>query len=183
MVPADAPEDPMLVVGTRLLASLAETGGRACRTALSAISRLDDGPLGLRAGRLASSLPAESGSDWSEEVGVARILRAHSCTSPGDGEALFLEAEPVGGRPHMLAAFIDDRLGGIAKHLQLIKKVDPSVEGPASLGSKVTEVDTVLACERVRKAIALVDLDPHPPVGHRFASHRALALARTRNVG
>ena len=122
-------------------------------------------------------MPGTPGEDWVEQVGTARIVRALSSASARAGEALLLEAEPVAGTAHMLAVFIDDQLGGIAKHLALTRRIDPNVEAREM---RFREVDAVLACGRVRKAIDRTDREPYAQVGAGFAYYRALAIARTR---
>ena len=57
LVPPDAPDDPTLILGMRLVTALTKAGGRVGKTVLGAIARLDPGPLGLRAGGLAQSMP------------------------------------------------------------------------------------------------------------------------------
>jgi hypothetical protein len=177
-IPPDALDDPMLLLGMRLLTTLTKMGGRVGKTILLALAQLDQGALGLRARNLAQLLPEVPKPNWAEHVGTARIVRAVSGRSDPGGEALLLESEPVAGVAHMLAVFIDDQLGGIAKHLALIYAIDPNKEG----GPGFEEVDPVLACARVREAIELVDADFEAPVGETFAYYRALALARTRLV-
>jgi hypothetical protein len=139
--------------------------------------------LGLLASELATSVADAAVPDWIEKVGAARIVQAFSAHAPGDGEALMLASEPVGETDHMLAVFISNRLGGIAKHLSLTKLFDPS--DPAShrdAGNgrplRFRVVDHVLACQRVRTAIDLSDEASMGCVGPEFADHRALAIAR-----
>jgi hypothetical protein len=171
----------MRVLGMSLVLSLRKMGGRVGKTVLGAIARLDHGPLGLCAGSAAMSLSAEERPNWTTHVGVSRIVRAFSAVSSPGGEALALEAEPVAGTPHMLVAFIDDQLGGTAKHLALIRSIDPTSDSFGDeQGLRFREVDPVLACGRVRQAIELTDQRIDAPVGDQFAYYRALAIARTR---
>jgi hypothetical protein len=183
----DAPVDVMLVAGTPMLESLMEFGGSTAKTALAAMGRLDRGALGRAAAELAASLDAPL-PDWITDVGTAEVVRAFADCSPGDGEAFLLEVQPGHGTPHMVAVFVDARLGGIAKRLGLIRVInplEPDSPGPRTggRGPHFRLVDRTLACDRVRAAIALTDAARHPEVEEDFVSHRALAIARVDHAG
>ncbi len=187
VTPDDAAAKQMLVAGTPVLEALADVGGPASKTALTALGRLDRGGLGHAASRLAAAID-EPLPDWIAEVGTASILGAFADCSPGDGEAFLLESQRVQGTAHMVAVFVDERLGGTAKHLQLIRHIDPmdfqresKAPGGRSLGFR--RVDPDLACRRVRKAIDLTDLTRQALVGESFASHRAIVIARLDQPG
>jgi hypothetical protein len=172
--------DAMLRAGEPILDSLAELGAASAKTTLAAIAQLDRGLLGHCARRLAAALDGST-PGWLEELGMARIERAFSDCRPRDGEALLLEAQPPSGVPHMLAVFVDARMGGIAKQLDLVRAMDPAgSEGSDFCGLRFVEVDPELACQRVGTAIdradAACDLVPH----ERFVYYRALALARVQ---
>ncbi len=175
----------MLVLGTGLFDAIVEVGGRDGKTVLTAVGQLDRGPLGLAARVRAASLPADPIPDWMPQVGNAKIVRAFASHSPGDGEAVLLEAERPGEDPHMVAAFISELFGGFAKHLGLIRAIDPSDPaicdpGGDAAGSacQFRQVDAILACRRVRVAIERTDATMGAPVGEGFSEHRALVLAR-----
>jgi hypothetical protein len=183
----DAPVDVMLAAGTPMLESLVEFGGATAKTALAAMGRLDRGGLGRAAAELAATLDAPL-PDWITDVGTAEVVRAFADHSPGDGEAFLLEVQPGHGTPHMVAVFVDARLGGIAKRLGLIRVVDPLEPDPqrpgtGGRGPRFRPVDRTLACRDVRAAIALTDATLRPEVGEDFVGHRALALARVDHAG
>ena len=182
---SDPDDDPMLVLGTGLLDAILEVGGREGKTVLTAVGQVDRGPLGRAARARAACLPADPIPDWMPQVGNAKIVRAFASHSPGDGEALLLEAERAGEDSHMVAAFISELLGGIAKHLGLIRAIDPSDPANCDPGGDAAgsarqfrQVDAILACRRVRVAIERTDATMAAPVGEGFSEHRALVLAR-----
>jgi hypothetical protein len=177
----------MLAAGTPMLESLVEFGGSTAKTALAAMGRLDRGALGRAASQLADTLDAPL-PDWIADVGTAEVVRAFAGCSPGDGEAFLLEVQPGHGTPHMVAVFVDVRLGGIAKRLGLIRVVDPLEPDPqrpgtGARGPRFRPVDRTLACRAVRVAIALTDATCHPQVDEGFVGHRALAIARVDHAG
>jgi hypothetical protein len=181
-----APEqrvDAMIALGRPVLESFFDVGSVGAKTALLGVAGIETGALGRLASALADSLPDVSVPGWIDEVGRAGIVRVIADCSPGDGEALFLEADPAACHPHMVAVFIADRLGGMAKHLALTQVIDtdPPERGDEEHDFRygLRPVDPVLACRRVRLAIELTDVDPEAPVGETFADCRALAIART----
>jgi hypothetical protein len=95
-----------------------------------------------------------------------------------------LETDRTAYYPHMVAAFIADRLGGVAKHLALTRLIDPAcpefADDEVDCQHRFRLVDPVLACRRVRLAIERPDADPSLPVSDTFADCRALAIARTK---
>jgi hypothetical protein len=183
----DAPVDVMLAAGTPLLESFVEVGGSIAKTALATMGGLDRGGLGRAAAQLAGTLDARI-PDWIEDVGTAEVVRAFADRSPGEGEALLLEVQPGHGTPHMIAVFVDARLGGMAKRLGLTRVVDPLQSDPQRLDTggpapRFRPVDPALASREVRVAIALTDATCHPEVGEDFVGHRALAIARVDQAG
>jgi hypothetical protein len=182
-VAPEPPVDPMLVLGRSLLESIFDVGSVGAKTALLGVAKIETGALGKLALALADSLPGLSVPGWIDEVGSAGIVRVLADRSPGDGEALLLEADATARHPHMLAVFISDRLGGMAKHLALTRVIDPDApetrQEQSDVDYRFRPVDPVLACKRVRVAIERTDADPEAPVGDTFAHYRALALART----
>jgi hypothetical protein len=170
----------MLRAGEPILDSLAEVGTASAKTTLAAIGQLDRGLLGHCARRLAAALDGST-PRWLEEMGMARIRRAFSECRPRDGEALLLEAHPPSGEPHMLAVFVDARMGGIAKHLDLVRAMDPAGSAGSDFGGlRFVEVDPELACQRVRTAIDVADAACDLTAKERFVYYRALALARVQ---
>ena len=175
----------MLVVGEPILDLFADVGGDGAKRVLTAVARIDRGPLGVVAGAMAGALPATRMPVWMSQVGDARVTRAFSAYSPGDGEAIFLQVDDNRDEAHMVAAFISERRGGIAKQLGVIRVIDlldpqtPGSDGADDgLRLQFREVDPILACRRVRIAVDRTDKHAHPPVGEEFSEHRALAIAR-----
>lgn len=173
----------MIALGRPVLESFFDVGSVGAKTALLGVAGIETGALDRLASALADSLPDVSVPGWIDEVGRAEIVRVLADHSPGDGEALFLEADPAARHPHMIAMFIADRLGGMAKHLALTRVIDtdPPEGGDEEhdFRSGLRSVDPVLACRRVGLAIELTDADPEAAVGETFADCRALAIART----
>jgi hypothetical protein len=182
-VPGDYRGDPLLYGGEPMVRSFAHLGGTGGRTALTAIAKIDRGPLGELAGELAASLKDASIPDWVAEVGTAKIVRAFAHSEPGDGEALLLDTDRAGEAAHMLAVFIREQLGGIATVLRLIRRVDPKnavISGEGDLdGLRLEAVDPVLACLRVLVAIERSDEAPPALIDdEEYADDRAIAIAR-----
>jgi hypothetical protein len=173
--------DPMLVAGRPVLRTFAELGTSDAKTAILAVGQLDRGMLGQLARRLGAQM-AGTAPGWLGKVGTATIVRAFSEHSPGDGEALLLDAAGGGGAGQMVAAFIDAKQAGAAKHLQLIRSIDPRTEPGSGNGAdglpRFKPVDHSLACQRVRAAIACSDAALDFQASEMFTYYRALALAR-----
>lgn len=182
LVPEDRGLDPMFFLARPILDSFAEVGGDGAKAALAAVAQIDGGRLGSLARELADSLDDATTPDWIAQVGTATIVRAFSDRARGDGEALLLEADGVGESAHMVAVFIDAKLGGMAKHLSLTRPLDPLNLAGESIddGSLMfKKVDPVLACRRVRAAIKRTDDGLGMLADDGFAYYRALAIART----
>ena len=172
-------EDLMLVVGKPLLDACLSIGGRPGKLVLSAIAQMDRGQLGVVARVLADAVPKARLPRWMPEVGDAPIVRAFSADRPGDGEAVLLQADRGRGDAHMIAAWIDEPLGRIAKWVQLLRVVDPNdpeIAGEDRLHFR--EVDPTLTTRRLAAAIERTDAALPPLVGDEFSSCRALAIAR-----
>jgi hypothetical protein len=168
--------------GMRNVDEIARVREPGAMMALLALDGLDQGPIGERAWELALRVSDYSLPTWIPWVGHADIARAMVASS-SDGDLLLIEA----WRPdesHTIGAYIDHRLGGIAKHLGLIRPIDyllehewESDEGESFM-HEMRVVDPAWACRHLREAIELTDASLDPPVGERFAELRALALSR-----
>ena len=169
-----------LILAAGLVQELAGHGGRGGRLVLHAIGRLAPGGLGALAADLARETEDEL-PEWADEIGRSRVTSAVGATSPGDGVSLVLEVAGAGMIDHAVAIFIDERRGGIAKHLGLIygERDRPSGLVPELGGGPVDVRD---AAGQVLEAIAITDGRPAAPVGERFAELRTLALARAASA-
>ncbi len=173
-------EDLMLVAGKPLLDACVCIGGVKGKTFLSAVAQIDRGQLGIVAGVLVGAIPRARVAPWMGQVGEpATITRAFSASGPEEEEAVLLQTDRTGVDAHMVAAFISGELGGIVKHLNVLRVVDPTVDD--TLGdarSRFREVDPLLAADRVRVAIERTDDDLAASRGVEVSAHRAIALAR-----
>jgi hypothetical protein len=177
--------DWALVLGGPLVEDIATHGGRGAKLILSAIERIDPGGLGLLSGELSDRAPEDLLPDWARGIGSATVVQATSVRSGPDEVAMFLESGGAGHEAHTFAAFVDYRLGGIAKHLGLVPPIKSlDYEMFRSGGSAVAPraLDPVDACERLHEAITRTDAIFGPPVGENFAGLRALALARAGSL-
>lgn len=181
-LPPEARQHHAEALGMPVIKDIAHVGGRGARIMLKAISRIEQGDLGVEASQLASNIRVRPDPEWLTSLGCSEVISARAVATPGEAEGIVLEARAPGIRPHAVAVMIDDRLGGIAKFISLIS-ADANLGGfdPSGLGSDgfdLRPVDAVDACRRVRAAIELTDADLHAPVDDGFAELRALALAR-----
>ena len=171
----------MMTSGGPVLESIAQLGSADAKLALLAVGRLDHGALGTRARELAEAL------SWSmpprvNEVGTARLTRAFLASSEADGETVLFRCEGVGLQAHMLVVFIDARHRWIAKHVALLRELDPLRPDPLGEGEglelKFRAADAGAMRRSVARAIKRTDDEANPPVGESFSNFRALALAR-----
>jgi hypothetical protein len=80
----------------------------------------------------------------------------------------------VGPRGHMLAVYIDERHGRIAKHVALLRP-----DGLTEMSElKFSPADLATSCRNVARAIKRTDVAVNPPVDESFSQYRAIALAR-----
>jgi hypothetical protein len=131
-IPLSPDDDPMLVVGAPILEAFMDVGGDVGKRVLTAIACIDRGPLGVVAGGMAAALPATPMPGVVSRVGEVRVRGGFSAYSPRDGEGVFFQVDADGHDAHMVAAFISERLGGIAKHLMLTRVIDPPEPGTSS---------------------------------------------------
>jgi len=170
-------------MATRFVDAIARNGGPGAKMALLAIDALEPGGLGRHAYGLARQMSGDALPGWIKLVGHADVLRAESAHSP-DGEVLFIEAHRGVDDIHTVAAYIDHRLGGAAKHLGLVRPIDQmldlerQLDGGPSFVSELGPLDVGEACRRLVDAIEVTDGLVDPPVGERYAQLRALALTR-----
>ena len=128
-----ASPDYSLILGEPLIEAAAKLGGEGARTALSIVSAVDDGELGMRAGELAEQLELGSGDggpSWLGEVGDAKITGAAVMREDvfDDACTVFLEARHASGETHAVGVLIDNNLGVMAKDILLADSIDRVAE-------------------------------------------------------
>jgi hypothetical protein len=176
-------QDPGFALGIAMIEAIGLAGGRGAKMALHAIAELDDGSVGWHAEEWAEHIKADL-PEWTTKVAEAKLIRAASVCRPCEGEMIFVEVEQPAIGLHTLAVFVDDTLGGMAKHLALIQpldSVDLEMLGPIDdngRAAKLAPVELVFACGRVRDAITQTDRTLERPMPEEYADLRALALTR-----
>jgi hypothetical protein len=174
--------DWMLTVGAPMVALLAEIGGARARKALTAISMLDRGALGNYAGAIALTLPGARTPAWIADIADARFASVRSATVPGDGEAVLFDLHRRDRHELTVAVFIDERLGGAVKWIQLLGPVPAETDGDC-LWEMLEFGDLPEVSGHVCEAIELADRNPRAGVLSEFADLRAFVLARLLDVG
>ena len=187
-----ASPDYSLILGEPLIEAAAKLGGEGARTALSIISAVDDGELGMRAGELAEQLELGSGDggpSWLGEVGDAKITGAAVMREDvfDDACTVFLEARHASGETHAVGVLIDNNLGVMAKDILLADSIDRVAEvmrkHPRRDGELTLErITPGVAAGRIDAAIALTEMTLEPPVADDYARLRGLALLRVDEV-
>jgi hypothetical protein len=172
--------DQDLILGAALARDLAEHGGRGGRLVLHAIGRLARGGLGALGAELAGQVHDELPA-WGNDIGRSKATSAVCASVAGDGAAILLEVAGAGMVDHGVAIFIDERRGGIAKHLGLVYGKGQRPQDPESeLGGEAIDVRN--ACRQVLAAISVTDNQPDAPVGETFAQLRTIAIARAASA-
>jgi hypothetical protein len=170
------------VLGAPVAEQLARSGVGGARLVLQAIASVDRGALGARCGQLADGLGDEPLPAWARRRRGVRVWRAVAAGIRGDGEVVCLGARGGGRPPHTLAVFVDERQGGVAKHIHLLDSLEVGAEdvlGPrGALGAPGVELAPATAAERVVDAIRHTDENPDAIVDESVGALRALALAR-----
>jgi hypothetical protein len=180
--------DPAVVFGGPLIEAVARIGGGEARAALAVIETLDDGELGLRAGKIRSAFPQGPGDAlpaWLAEVGEAVITDAAMMSEDvfDDACTVFLEACHPNGETHTVGVLIDNNLGGMAKDILLADSIDSVRQvmrqhPPPDGDVKLEPIEPGVAAGRIHAAIELTDMTWDPPVSEEYAELRALALTR-----
>ena len=100
----------------------------------------------------------------------------------GDGEVVCLGARGGGRPPHTLAVFVDERQGGVAKHIHMLDSLEvwaKEVLGPrGALGAPGVELTPPAAAERIVEALRRTDEEPDAIIDDSVGALRALALSR-----
>jgi hypothetical protein len=183
-------------LGAPVARELARVGGTGAKGQLLAWGRLASGRFGDLCAELADGLTDTPTPPWVEALGAAQVRLALSDQRAGDGEVIALELARTSSAssPSMLspstetfalAAFIDERHGGIAKRLGrlgTLEEIAPQTErGEAAdaAGLRFSPLAPSEACWRIRRAIVRTDAALDPPLSAGFADLRALVLAFT----
>jgi hypothetical protein len=184
-------DDPSLdyavALGDPLINAVARLGGPGARIALTAIERVDDGELGMRAGVLATEMSenVDALPRWLVDVGEAQISGAAVMRDPvfDDGVTVFLEARHGDGERHAVGVYIDNNLGVLANDIMLADSIEdvervmrehPADDGELSLDAIAPGV----AAGRIHAAMELTDTTFGVAVGEDYARLRAVALMR-----
>jgi hypothetical protein len=174
------------VLGAPVAEQLARSRVRGARLVLQAIAFVDRGALGARCAQLADGLHGEALPAWARRRRPVRVSRAVSARVAEDGEVLFLGARGGGRRAHTLAVYVDERQGGVAKHIHVLDSLDvwaKEVLGPhGALGAPGVELVPAVAAERIVEAIGRTDAEPQAIVEDSVGVLRALALSRAGDV-
>jgi hypothetical protein len=170
------------VLGAPVAEQLARSGIPGSRLALHAIAAVDRGALGARCAQLADGLTGQSLPAWARRRARARVWRAVSAGVRGDGEVVCLGVRGGGCPSHTVAVFVDERQGGVAKHIHVLDALEVWAEevlGPhRALGAPGVELTVAHAAERIVEAIRRTDDNPDAFVDESVAALRALALSR-----
>lgn len=174
--------EPAFVLGVPVAEQLARSGVPGARLVLQAIASVDRGALGARCAQLVDGLHREPLPSWARRRRSARVWRAVAAGIRGDGEVVCLGARG-GGRPsHTLAVFVDERQGGVAKHIHVLDALEVWAEqvlGPrGTLGAPGVELTPPAAAERIVDAIRRTDESRDAIVEDSVGALRALALSR-----
>jgi hypothetical protein len=201
--------DWQLGLGAPVARAMARIGGTGARGFLLAWASLAEGRFRRLCRELADGI-ADPAPAWAARLGAVRVSYALSDLRPGDGEVICLQLARLAGPParaasrpsdrFSLAAFIDERHGGIAKRLHLLGSLDASdkADGSSALDAEEGDdnptmrfepIEIVEACRRLRGAIARSDRVAaraargtglsEPPLADAYVELRALALAWT----
>jgi hypothetical protein len=179
--PLFAEVDWMLTLGTPMVAMIAGIGGARARKALTAISMLERGALGNYAGAVALTLPGARTPAYLADIANAHFGSARYSASVGDGEAILFDLYRGVRHELTVAVFIDERLGGAVKWIQLLAPV-PAQTDTDTLWDELEEADLATVAARVREAVAVTDANPRLVVPE-FADLRAFLLARLIDAG
>ena len=189
-LPLDEWDDYALTYGAPLVEAIADTGAPGARAALTALAAVDDGELGMLAGKLAVALPKlDCDPSWLSCVGETTVTSAAAMRENvfDDGFTVFLAARHATGDSHALGVYIDNNLGVMAKDIVLTDSIDgvreimrenPVEDGELSLES----IDPAAAAAEIRAAIRLTEMTLDPPVADGYAPLRALAMLRADEV-
>ncbi len=181
----DPSADYTLVLADPLIKAVARVGGLGARIALTAIERVDDGELGLRAGVLASEFGEGVGDlpDWLVDVGEAQITGAAVMRDLvfDDGATVFLEALHGDGERHAVGVYIDNNLGVLANDILLADSIEDVErvmrEHPPEDGELTLEaIAPGVAAGKIHAAMELTDMTFGVGVGDEYARLRAVAL-------
>jgi hypothetical protein len=183
-----ASPDHLLTIGEPLIEAVARVGGGGAGMALTVISRVDDGELGVRAGELAAKVQpgARDGlPSWIDDVGEAKVTGAAVMHEDvfDDACTVFLEAQHPGGDVHAIGVLIDNNLGRMAKDVLLADSIDrvatimrrhPQPDGELTL----KRIAPAVAAGQIHAAVELTDMTLDPPVSEDYSRLRAMALLR-----
>jgi hypothetical protein len=187
-LPLEDAGDWALTYGEPLIRAIAKHGGAGAQIALTAIERVDDGELGMRAGELAAGVGDPDGSvpEWVADIGEAELVRAAVMREQvfDDGFTVWIEARHHDAERHAIGVYIDNNLGVMAKDALVADSIE-SVErimrdNPEQEGGELLMEPLALqaAAAQIHAAIGLTDMTLGAPVDEDYARLRAVALLR-----
>jgi hypothetical protein len=185
-LPLSEASDSALVYGGPLVEEFARLGGTRAYMVLRIIEAVEDGELGLMAGRLAGRVSGDpEAPPWLDEVGNATITAAAVMRDYifDDGFTVFLEARHRSGETHTVGVYIDNNLGRMAKDILFADSIDRVAEvmreNPDQGDDlRLDALDPATAAAEALEALVLTEMTLDPPVSEDYAALRAIALLR-----
>ena len=184
--------DTAAAIGYGVSAALARSKKRAIAAQLLAgIAAVSDEPVGEIAASFLAELdpkPTEL-PPWFNSVGNARAVRAGRVADPttDDGAIVLIDVMWPCGERGGVSAFIDDELGGIAKHFLVGPPIDvcrAEIEAEEGRHWPFEVLSPGDAAALVGEAIARTEeAGPDPPVGLTYRSQRAFVRAQLARIG
>jgi hypothetical protein len=176
-------------------AMVAEAGRRRTPESLAllrSLAAVAQGRLGVKAATTANRLAdvGVSGPPWLDQVGTAELVGSwRAWDSTGDTTSLIVQFRYGSEPPNVLCALIDRNLGGIVKDAWATTKggevlIRYREQCARSDGMYMQEIAPAQARVLLERAFAVTDraIRHDPPVSAEARSHRALSLARMRQL-
>lgn len=187
--------DPEELFGLGLIAALERIADAPAMAALRALSAGGSRQVAEASREAAERLAARDLAEpaWAADLGTARPTEARimSETAFDDGVSVLVGFEGPGEDDHVVGAYIDHNLGGMAKDLLLVPgplakvvevaRVGGELEG--AIGGAEIRIEPLaleLAAARIRAALELTEMTLGPPLGEDFHALRSLLDARLR---
>lgn len=173
-------------LGAPVAREMGRIGGAGAKGLLLTWAYLDSGRFGSLCDELAAGIDDDGQNpSWTDELGGTTLTRAVAAAEIGTGQVVGIDV----GRSHQyqqhsIFVYIDERRGGIVKHLALLQPldvIDRDRDGPGltrTFDFQPVEIDE--ASRRIRRAIEATDRQLRHPTVNGYKQFRALTLARIR---